>query len=246
MSKHKKEFTFTFLASSSIFASILAPNALAVTIGFDTFTGSGDAVTNFNSADISTASNTIQDDFPSPIGTFNFSGTSAVDATTLASFLNVPVSSLDPDPDNFILAFEGSAIKRDFNNVVANTEISFNWNFLTNENGALFTDDYAFVAIDDQIIPLADISDATQISSPFALETGVNSYNFTFPQDGDYTIALGVLDVFDGVDSSALSLTNLQLNPPGMTTPEPTLAIALLGLGLIGVANKSVKNKAKK
>ena len=119
-------------------------------------------------------------------------------------------------------ATEGSAFKLKQITVKAGDVLSFDWNFATNEQTPTNTyNDFAFVSISDgNIFKLADTqSNFVNSSSTFREETGYQSFNYQFTQEGTYTIALGVMDVTDTLDqySSALLIDNVVLTPGNLT-----------------------------
>lgn len=168
-------------------------------------------------------------------GTFNFSGTPAVDNlfNDLEKFLGLNPGDLSKSGE----VLEGSAIQTELT-VKAGDELKFNWNFLTNETSELLATTYndsAFMMVDSQIIKLADITDATSLSSQFHTETGQKSYTYQFTEAGNYNIGFGVVDIDDYINSSALSVSNLTLNTPtnNQPIPEPSSVIGLLILGIL-------------
>lgn len=133
-------------------------------------------------------------------------------------------------------AYEGSVFKTTLT-VKAGDELSFNWNFFTNETSTLlpnFFNDSAFLVVDSQVIKLADVADSTSASSLFNTETGQKSYTYQFTEAGNYTIGLGVLDMDDPTNSSALSVSNLTLNTPSDSQPIPE-SDTTLGLLIFGI-----------
>lgn len=145
--------------------------------------------------------------------------TGAVPVADLEAFLGLSPGSLGN-------GFEGSAIRQSFS---ANTRdiLSFDWNFLTNNN----IPDFAFVVINGLDI-LADAGSSTLIpsSTVFPLETGFRTFSFTIPSAGPYTLGIGVVDLNDPLFDSGLLVDNVRLQP----IPEPG-TLFLLGSGLIGL-----------
>ncbi|MEQ8974822.1 MAG: hypothetical protein RIE73_31100 [Coleofasciculus sp. C1-SOL-03] len=85
---------------------------------------------------LTTASSTFPDDSPQPTGTFNFSGNEPATVGTpggLEDFLGLPLGSLPGSNGFFTFPFEGSALKQTFS-AQAGDVLSFDWNFLTNDN----------------------------------------------------------------------------------------------------------------
>jgi hypothetical protein len=159
------------------------------------------------------------EDSGDPVGT-------AVPITDLATFLEIAsgeINSISTGP-----IFAGSAIKRTFT-ARAETVLSFDWNFLTNEATHLDapaltpnpdTNDLAFVII----TPVTRLADTlrTFVLSPtdFTSETGFETFTFTVPVTGTYTLRIGVADVGDAGGLSGLLIDNVLLTP-GANLPGP-------------------------
>jgi hypothetical protein len=157
-------------------------------------------------------------------GDFSVSATPPVSSNDVESFLGLTPGILGAT------AYEGSAIKQSFT-VQEDDTFVFDWNFLTNETSDDFPD-FAFVSINGAIINLATTSEGIFVSSPFALETGEETFSFVFANAGNYTIGIGVLDDSDFVTSSALQVA---------AVPVPAAAW-LFGsaLGLVGLIRRRV------
>ncbi|MDB9421098.1 hypothetical protein PN467_11360 [Microcystis aeruginosa CS-563/04] len=223
-------FGFIFGLSSLIFAS---PSQAAL-INFSSWNLAGDVVTPaLGQVDLST--NALQnDDSPSADNNFNFSNLPAIDSLTLESNLGLPSQSLDPDPSNFVFAFEGSGLENAYT-FTEETTLSFNWTFLTNDEtrdlSGFDFDDYAFIALNDQIQTLAStnssISTLIPSSTNFSREVS-GSYTQTF-SPGTYSIALGVVDVGSFDQTSALIINNAQLSSQSnQPIPESNSLLSLL------------------
>jgi hypothetical protein len=109
----------------------------------------------------------------------------------LEAAIAVPGSTLGTD------ATEGSAIRTVLNQVKAGDRFSFNWSFQTFDT--LFFD-RAFVTINDSV---------------FNLNTG-NLFSYTFTNAGNYSVAIGVVDVTD-VLASSIDKSILQSFLPSMS-----------------------------
>lgn len=158
------------------------------------------------------------------------SSSNATDADgSLQEFLGLNSTDLDIGGE----AFEGSALTT---NITVNPgdELSFTWNFLTNETAAQAPltplNDYAFISINDVVTKLADVNDATNASSIFASETGENTYINTFTEPGNYQIGIGVVNVDDFNVPSSLQISNAQAVPEPLTILGSAIA---LGFGAI-------------
>ncbi|MDJ0716086.1 MAG: hypothetical protein QNJ54_17965 [Prochloraceae cyanobacterium] len=144
----------------------------------------------------------------------------------MKDFLGVPLGSLDPDPNNFVAAFEGSAIKQTIT-AKAGDVLSFNWNFLSNES---LNGDYAFITLNG----LSELgnSAATLLTSnmPFLKETGYQTFSYTVTTSGTYTLRIGVVDVNDFNETSALLIDDVKLTStePPKSVPEPTSSLGIL------------------
>lgn len=210
MSPFKFAFATTAIASLAVVS--LQSSARATTLTLDdltTVSTFGDVLSDPALAQLST--NGLSDDDGTGMdATFNVSSSPAIPVGTTASRLEeglgLSVGDLDPDPDNFVFAFEGSGIQQSLT-VEAGDRFSFLYNFATNETGSGAHEDYAFVAIDGTRLDLATLADATQASSPYALETGVRQFDFDFLSAGTVEVAIGVVDVSDFGVSSSLTLT---------------------------------------
>ncbi|MEA5464589.1 S8 family serine peptidase [Leptothoe sp. PORK10 BA2] len=110
---------------------------------------------------------------------------------------------------------EGSVIQLTSFEVEAGDTLSFDWNFLTNENTPNpDNNDFAFVTFNNNyVFELGDTSTPDQGFDPlvFTTQSGYQTAEFIFNQAGTYTMAIGVMDEGDtGVDSGLL-VDNVQL-----------------------------------
>jgi hypothetical protein len=182
---------------------------------------------------LTTASATEQDDFPLAAGALNRSGIGAVAVGApggVETFVGLPLTALDPDLANGIVAFEGSAVSRSVS-ANAGDVLSFSWNFGTSDT----FNDYAFFVVDGQLFSLAGTAQATLPTSFLgnSFETGVAAYSHVFTSAGPHQISFGVVDVGDFGVTSTLAIDNVQIIP----VPEPgSLALMLAGLGIVGVS----------
>ena len=172
---------------------------------------------------------------------YNFSNNPAIDNFffDLEKELGLAPTTLDLDPNNFEYAYEGSALKT-IVNVKAGEELTFDWNFFTNETARFPRPDYGFFLVNDTVFKLADFKDASAASTStnYAQETGLQTYKYIFPNGGANTIAFGVVDIGDYDVSSALLVRNVTLTTPNQpeTIPEPNSFIPLFCLVTFGIS----------
>jgi hypothetical protein len=166
----------------------------------------------------------------------------------LEDFLGIDVTELDIDG----FAYEGSAIRTNLN-LNSRTEVSFNWEFLTNETSDALSVpllDYGFFFIGDTITKLADVADIkdtdqTTCNFDFDTCTGVQTETYTL-NPGDYTFGFGVIDINDYIVTSALTVSNFTLTPisqPPTTIPEPNLMFGIFTMA--GLGSKFLRQKPR-
>jgi len=220
-------------ASFGGLATVAFPS-FAAQVNFSGWQFSGDVTTpGVGQANLSNNA-LLDDDSPQPDTLFNFSGnpaTEALQTPVLQNFLGVAENFLDRSGT----AFEGSAIR---NTIAAQAGdvFRFSYNFLTNETAQPVPfDDYALFFVrnadTNEVVnfnALAFPNAASNPSSPYNTQTGFLTNSFTFSAPGNYTLALGVVDVNDYNVSSALQIRDANLEP----VPEPiTIVGSLTALG---------------
>ena len=188
---------------------------------------------------LTTASASAQDDFPLAAGALNRSGIGAVNVGSpggLETFVGLPLTALDPDLANGIVAFEGSAVSRVVS-ANAGDVLSFSWNFGTSDT----FNDYAFFVVDGQLFSLAGAAQATLPTSFLgnSFETGVAAYSHVFTSAGPHQISFGVVDVGDFGVTSTLAIDNVRISP----VPEPGLLALLLAGGGVFAARRVRKTR---
>lgn len=153
----------------------------------------------------------------------------------LEAFVGVPQNSLDIDTASGLQALEGSAATQSFT-AAAGSHLTFQWNLATTETSAdPSVADVAFVVIDGQLITLADTLSATTATGggDYATQTGWMNWGTTFASGGTHTIAFGIVDEGQWIDTSALSVTGVSVVS---SVPESSgFAMLAAGLGLLGV-----------
>jgi hypothetical protein len=144
--------------------------------------------------------------------------TAAESETELESFLGLETGTLDGLGNGD--ATEGSGLAQTIR-VEAGETLTFDWNYLTNEESDSIYNDFAFITIDGQAIALADTNSdlTTSTVDGYDLETGYNTFSYEFTASGEYTIGLGVVDVTDQRFDSALVVDNFEV---GTTDATPS------------------------
>jgi hypothetical protein len=159
----------------------------------------------------------------------------AVDQASIEAFLGLAAGTLDTLGNGN--AIEGSAIKQTII-VSAGTVMTFNWNFLTDEDTPSDFNDFAFVSIvADTIQTLANTGSGfvAATSTDFDEMTGYQTFTHTFASAGTYTIGVGVMDEGDTQVNSALLVDNFQAPDVNPIPAPPGAVLAAIGaLGLVG------------
>ncbi|MCP5230829.1 MAG: hypothetical protein H6948_01825 [Zoogloeaceae bacterium] len=122
--------------------------------------------------------------------------------------------------------------------VIGVGELSFDWNFLTDEVGGLGSQpDFSFYVLQN-VNELAQFSDT---SAPgigvFDRQTGFSTETITGLSAGNYLLGFGVVSVNNINRPSALLIDNVVLTDDTPTVPVPATA-ALLALGMMGLRRR--------
>jgi hypothetical protein len=160
-------------------------------------------------------------------------GTGAVSSAALESFLSLPAGSL-----NGFDGFEGSAIRQSFT-ASAGDVLSFDWNFLTNENTPNQFNDFAFWSLVNQTNAqlLADTNHSFITSnSSFNEETGFSTLSVTIAASGTYTLGFGAMDGLDAEVDSGLLIDNVRLSSSAVPEPSTLIVFSLGCLGTVAAA----------
>ncbi|NET57397.1 MAG: S8 family serine peptidase [Symploca sp. SIO2E6] len=138
----------------------------------------------------------------------------SVSDTELETFLGINPGDLDALGNGN--AISGSAIKLTSIQVAAGDSLSFDWNFLTNEDPFSFYNDFGFVSITSgDLLELADTTNQLGDSAgSFNLETSYGTFTHEFTTAGTFTVGIGVVNVEDeDVNfNSALLVDNLVIS----------------------------------
>lgn len=151
-------------------------------------------------------------------------------ATNLGTMLGALNALRQPGDEGNVVY--GSAITQTFD-VNAGDKVTFQWNFLSDEQSNPMGNDLAFVLIDDTPQLLGNsFTPSGPTTSPFLMETGFQSETFSFPTAGTHRIAFGVMDVNDALGASGLLIDNVQVVP----VPEAhTWVLMAAGLGAMSI-----------
>jgi hypothetical protein len=170
------------------------------------------------------------------------SGTSAVDAATLANFLGVSTTALNTPASPQTIG-EGSGFKQTFTGLSAGT-FTVNWDFYTAEGDASVGKDYAFYTLYQTSSPsgngltsLANVSNTSLLSNPlsrtFQRATGWQTTSINVPSAGDWVLGFGVADSSANLgQDSALGVSSVTFT----AVPEPWAWSLISALALGGVA----------
>lgn len=136
----------------------------------------------------------------------------------------------------------GAAIKQSFTGLAGDTLTQY-WNFASlGDTSDTSFNDSAFVIFNGEATVLASVENGgIEVGSHG--HTGWQSFSYTLPADGTYTLGFGVVSMQDTVSYSMLFLDDQpggDWTLPGMPPiPEPEIyAMLLVGLALIGVMTK--------
>jgi hypothetical protein len=144
----------------------------------------------------------------------------AVNAAQLESFVGV-------SDDDFLglgngNVYNGSALQTSFTALAGQT-VSFQYDFLTNENpngGLNLVNDFAFVNWSTgTLTDFSDVASGTFSAGAagYAYQTGYQDYSFMVNSTGTFTLNIGVANVIDGMNDSALLIDDLMVNRAGTT-----------------------------
>jgi hypothetical protein len=171
----------------------------------------------------------------------------SVSAASLAAFLGITSAQLQATIPSGNTPFDGSGIKQTVS-VNAGDKLTFQWNFLTDEAiGDSTFNDTGFVTIVPSANPAQTLASTLSSgfisgdSSGFGMQTGFNTFSFTFPTSGTFTIGVGAVNVSDANVPSALLVDNFAITTTTVV-PEPA-SITVLGAGLLGMLGYGLRRR---
>ncbi|MFP5273432.1 S8 family serine peptidase [Coleofasciculus sp.] len=138
-------------------------------------------------------------------------GQGSVSDSNLETFLGLNSGDLDNLGNGD--AIEGSALKLTPITVKAGDIVSFDWNFITNEQTPSNYNDFGFISISSTL--LSELTDTNQqfnrFTGSFGKQTNYGTFDYQFTQAGTYTIGLGLVDADDSSVDSGLLVDNFQI-----------------------------------
>ena len=237
MSRSAFAFGVTSLLSLSVLSLVNPAQAAVLNGGFETNNFSGWST--LGSTSIQTAafgSSPTAGTYQALLETVSSSNYAA-----LEQFLGLTVGSLDGL--GYGETFGGSAIKQTFTANAGDT-LSFDWNFLTNEDSSSANNDFAFVIA----LASSGLADTNSVFLPsstmFGRETGFQKFSSTISASGSYTLGIGIINVADGEVQSGLLVDNVSTTPISTTAvPTPALLPGMLTALGLGVLRKKFNSK---
>ncbi|MEQ9355156.1 S8 family serine peptidase [Coleofasciculus chthonoplastes] len=140
-------------------------------------------------------------------------GQGSVSDSNLETFLGLNSGDLDNLGNGD--AIEGSALQLTPITVKAGDILSFDWNFITNEQTPSNYNDFGFISISSTL--LSELADTNQqfnrFTGSFGKQTNYGTFDYQFTQAGTYTIGLGLVDADDNSVDSGLLVDHFQITP---------------------------------
>ncbi|MEQ9482536.1 S8 family serine peptidase [Coleofasciculus sp. F4-SAH-05] len=140
-------------------------------------------------------------------------GQGSVSDSNLETFLGLNSGELDNLGNGD--AIEGSALQLTPITVKAGDIVSFDWNFITNEQTPSNYNDFGFISISSTL--LSELADTNQqfnrFTGSFGKQTNYGTFDYQFTQAGTYTIGLGLVDADDNSVDSGLLVDHFQITP---------------------------------
>jgi PEP-CTERM motif len=230
------------LAAVSAFAvfctSANAAPAVLVNQGYESglagWTSSGDVTATSDSSVINNNGEWIIAPYQTQMAQLN---SNSIDAPDLDTFFGLDAGTIDAiDAAVGGDVANGAGIQQSFTGLSGETVTQF-WDYVARDYAPY--NDPAFVVINGQVTTLASIHNGGIEVGDFG-HSGWQSFSYTLPADGTYTIGFGVVNTLDTVLDGALFLDNQAGDArliPAIPEPE-TYAMLVAGLGLLGFMAK--------
>ncbi|MDN5753415.1 MAG: PEP-CTERM sorting domain-containing protein [Nitrosospira sp.] len=162
-------------------------------------------------------------------------------ASGLDNFFGLSAGTIDAAVAGDDIVTNGAGIQQSFTGHAGETVTQF-WDFVARDS-AIYSNDSAFVVVNGQVTVLASIQDGGIAVGSYG-NSDWQSFSYTLPADGAYTLGFGVVNTGDFVARGALFLDNQAAGfvpdaQSASTVPEPeTVTLLLAGLGLLGFMTK--------
>ena len=199
--------------------------------GLDGWTSSGDVNATSESSVVTGAGGWIIASSQSQMAQLNSGST---DAQDLDTFFGLQAGAIDGAVVGEVT--NGAGIQQSFTGLAGETVTQY-WDFVSRDYTGF--NDSAFVVVNGAVTVLASIENGGIVVGSYG-HTGWQSFNYTLPTNGTYTLGFGVVNTADTILDGALFLDN----QPGDTRPisvipEPeTYAMLIAGLALLGFVAK--------
>ncbi|MCG8689922.1 MAG: hypothetical protein MI806_01815 [Minwuiales bacterium] len=192
------------------------------------------------------------------LSTENTLGGLAVSGGQVAAFLGVSLGALEAvgfsnggDPNSGPAVFGepgpvGTAMLQTFS-AKAGDELSFAFNFGTNESPNTDFNDSVFLFFDGEFRLLADTGSVfPDAGADFEFYTGFKTVSFTIDSTGDHTIGFAILDERDAIVDSILLIDDVVLQSGEDVPAAPGLPLLAMGLaGLVAFRLQSARSNRK-
>lgn len=240
--KNRMALALTIISSVVVFhaPAYASPAALAnqaYESGLDGWTSSGDVTATSESAVTTGAGGWIIAAHQSQMAQLNSGST---DAQSLDTFFGLQAGALEAavfDVTN------GAGIQQTFTGLAGETVTQY-WDFVSRDYTGF--NDSAFVVVNGAVTVLASIENGGIEVGSYG-HTGWQSFTYTLPTNGTYTLGFGVVNTKDTILDGALFLDNQpgDTRPIISAIPEPeTYALLIAGLALLGFVAKRKRSFA--
>jgi hypothetical protein len=221
----------TVVTASAVFCTSAnaAPVALAnqgYESGLESWNSSGDVTATSESTVTTAAGGWIIASYQSQMAQLN---TSFTDVQDLDTFFGLNAGTIGAAIAGVTV---GSGTQQSFTGFAGDTVTQY-WDFVSPDYAPY--NDSAFAVVNGQVTVLASIENGGIEVGDYG-HTGWQSFSYTLPADGTYTVGFGVVNVADMAVDSMLFLDNQPGDARAISAvPEPgTYAMLFAGLALIG------------